>query len=105
MKEQPDTLARIPRWIRGRPVFAFYVLAFALTWLGWVPQALHSRGLFPLDVPLLYLFGAGPMVAAFVVLRVLRGGEGCRELFGPLLRWRVGAGWYAVAVFATSSSG
>lgn len=99
MKEQSGTLARISKWIRERPVFGFYVLAFAITWLGWVPQALHSRGLFPFGGPLLYLFGAGPMVAAFVVLRVLRGGEGDGGLFGPLLRWRVGAGWYGVAPF------
>lgn len=40
---------RVPvsRWVRERPVFTFYVLAFAITWSGWVPQALHSHGLFP----------------------------------------------------------
>jgi hypothetical protein len=51
--------------IKRRPVLAFYVLASALTWLGWVPQALHSHGLLPFGSPFLYLLGVGPMVVAF----------------------------------------
>lgn len=90
---------RISACVRRHPLLAFYVLAFAITWLGWVPQALHSHGLFPFDARFLYLFGVGPMVAAFIVLRVLRGKDAAEELFGPLLRWRVGVGWYAVALF------
>ena len=89
--------ARVSTWERERPVLAFYVLAFAITWLGWVPQAAHSRGLFPFDSPLFYILGGvGPMVAAFIVLR---GKEAYGDLFGPLLPWRVGAVWYAVALF------
>jgi hypothetical protein len=34
----------------------------AITWSGWVPQALYSRGLFPFDSPLFYILGGvGPM--------------------------------------------
>jgi uncharacterized protein len=92
--------ARISTRIERQPVLAFYVLAFAITWLGWIPQAAHSHGLFPFDNPLFYvLCGVGPMLAAFIVLRLLRGKEAYQELFGPLLRWRVGGGRYIVALF------
>lgn len=91
--------AGVSTWIQKRPVFAFYVLAFAITWLGWVPQAAYSRGVFPFDSPLFYVLGGvGPMLAAFIVLRFMRGEGAYKELFGPLLRWRVGVVWYIVAL-------
>lgn len=87
------------RWVRARPLLAFYVLAFGITWLGWLPQAAHSRGLIPIDTPVFYVLGGvGPGLAAWLVLRALHGGDGDRTLFAPLLRWRVGLVWYAVAL-------
>jgi membrane protease YdiL (CAAX protease family) len=83
------------RLVRRHPIVVFYVLAFVITWLGWIPQALHSRGLFPFDHPLLGLLGgAGPTLAALIVIGVLKGRDGPRELFAPLLRWRVRWPWY-----------
>ena len=92
--------ARISTWVRQQPLIAFYALAFAITWLGWVPQAAHSHGLFPFDSPLFYILGGvGPLLAAFIVLSVLRGKSDYEDLFRPLMRWRVGVIWYLVALF------
>ena len=86
-------------WIRARPLLAFAVLAIAITWLSWFPLAAYNRGLWSLYLPWLYFVGGlGPGVAAYVVMRVLRGKKADQELLGPLLRWRVGAGWYVAAV-------
>lgn len=53
---------RLRLWVRGQPVVAFYFLAFAITWLGWIPHALHSRNLCPFDSLLFYVLGGvGPM--------------------------------------------
>lgn len=85
--------------VRRHPLLAFYLLAFAITWAAWLPPAARSRGLPGVDSPVLYLIGGiGPGLAAWVVLRVLHGPDADRRLFAPLLRWRVGVGWYAVAV-------
>lgn len=89
---------RVTTWMRRQPILAFYLLAFAITWLGWVPQAAHSHGLFPFDSPIFYILGGvGPLLAAYLVLRALRGGDALNELFSPLFRWRVGGIWYVVA--------
>lgn len=91
--------ARVSTWITQRPVFAFYVLAFAITWLGWLPQAAHSHGLFPFDSVLFYILGGiGPGLAAYLVMQALYGSPGATALFSPLWRWRVNAVWYAIAL-------
>ncbi len=81
--------------VRRHPVVLFYVLAFAFSWLGWGPQALHERGLFPFSLPLLGLLGgAGPTLAAVAVLLLLREKDGIRQLFASLFRLRASLGWY-----------
>jgi membrane protease YdiL (CAAX protease family) len=86
-------------WARRQPVFAFYILAFVITWLGWIPQAAHSHGFFPFDSPLFYVFGGiGPLVAALIVASALYGKRNGEEVFKPLWYWRVGIVWYIVAL-------
>jgi membrane protease YdiL (CAAX protease family) len=84
--------------IRRHPVTAFYILAFVLSWLGWFPQALYGRGLFPFDHPLLSLLGGvGPTLAAIIVTLVSKEGDGIRKLFGPLFALRASFWWFAFA--------
>jgi len=40
----------------------------------------------------------GPLIAAFIVLAFTRGWAGVRDLLASIVRWRVGLGWYAVAL-------
>lgn len=102
---------RLSSWIRARPVLAFYVLSFAITWTTWWPMAAHDRGWIdlhlsalplvgglPLVGALYFVGGLGPGVAAYVVVRILHGKAADAELFGALLRWRVGWVWYVVAI-------
>jgi len=90
-----------PDSFRWRSLVVFYALAFVLSWLGWLPQALHSRGLFPFDHPLLALLGGvGPTLAAVITVWALEGKDGPRALFAPLFRWRVPWLWYAVVLLS-----
>lgn len=77
----------------------YFVLAFAFTWVLWVPAALEARGLIsPLPVPAGFLAVFGPMVAAIVVTAQEDGRAGLRSLLGRVVRWRVAPIWYAVAI-------
>lgn len=75
---------------RRHPVISFFVLSYALA---WVLVAL---------VPVSLVFGFvalfGPAAAALLVAAATEGHQGVRELLGRLAIWRVGAGWYAVAL-------
>jgi len=87
-------------WIKAHPLIAFYLLAFAISWLGWGTQAAYARGWFPFDSFLFTLLGGtGPTLAAVMVLMLTEGKDSPRELFRALVQW-AGAGWLAVALLS-----
>ncbi|WP_298490421.1 hypothetical protein [uncultured Chloroflexus sp.] len=75
------------------PLLRFYLLAFGLAWLGWLPAALGSRGITPFTAPvwqvLLILPAVAPALAAGVVARRSYGTAQANALFAALLQWRV----------------
>jgi uncharacterized protein len=76
--------------VRRHPLVAFFVLAYALTW-----------PVIPLvSVSLLWGFQAlfGPALAAVIVAAITDGKPGLKSLLGRTVRWRVGLGWYAIAL-------
>ena len=84
--------------VKRRAVPVFYLLAFGFSWLGWVPQALHARGLFPFDNPFFSLLGGGgPTLAAVAVLLWMKEKEKIRALFADLFKLRASAGWFVFA--------
>ncbi|PWH12685.1 MAG: CPBP family intramembrane metalloprotease [Anaerolineae bacterium] len=84
------------------PVVWFYILAFSISWLGWIPIVIGSHGVAPFDSPyfqfLLILPAVGPGLAAVLVTQVTGGWTGVNTLFRPLFQWRAGLRWYLVAV-------
>src|ERR687894_247618 len=84
--------------IRGRPLAAFFVLAFGITWAVWVPRAA--------GVP---VGAAGdlwtwvPAVAALLAAALVGGRAAVAELGSRLVRWRVGWRWYAVVVLGPAA--
>ncbi len=91
---------------RGGGLLLYFLGAYALTWMFWVPAALAARGQLDLPVPgflLMVLGGLGPMLAAILVSGYESGGAGVRALFGQLLRWRVPVGWYLAALLGIAA--
>ena len=98
------------RRARARPMPAFVVLAFALSWLAWTPYVLSAQGLgvLPLHFPevlgtsqvLGVLPGAylGPLAAAALVTAAVDGRPGLRRWTGRLTRWRVAPRWYLLVL-------
>jgi membrane protease YdiL (CAAX protease family) len=77
-------------FVKGHPLITFFVLAYALTWpvipLVSVSTLLGLPGLF------------GPALAAIVVTSLAGGKGALRDLASRVVRWRVRARWYAVAL-------
>ena len=78
--------------VRRRPLGAFFLLAYLISWGYWVPVAVtgghlsHFPGLL------------GPMLAAFVVSAATAGRAGVADLLRRMVRWRVPVRWYAAVL-------
>jgi hypothetical protein len=90
--------------MKNHPVLWFYVLAFAVAWLGWLPMVAGSRGIAPFNHPiipmLLLLPAVGPGLAAIIVMAATEGKASVNRLLKPLVQWRVGARLLVIAVIA-----
>jgi len=99
-------MANIRTAIQARPLGLYFVLAFALSW-GAILAAVGPAGFPVTEDQLPVLIAAmllGPSLAAVLAAGLSSGGEGIRDLFSRLLRWRVHARWYAVALLTAPLS-
>jgi membrane protease YdiL (CAAX protease family) len=98
----------IKAFIKSHPLLSYFVLAFAISWGGILPiiggvgaipgTAEETTKLFPA----VYLVTvAGPSLAGLLLTGLTGGWTAFRELGSRLLKWRVGARWYAVALLTT----
>jgi membrane protease YdiL (CAAX protease family) len=97
-------MTTIRAFIKRNPVLTYYALTFALSWGGILivvgPGGIPgTREEFERLLPVVILaLMAGPSVAGLLLTGLVHGRAGLRELLSRLLRWRVGARWYAVAL-------
>jgi membrane protease YdiL (CAAX protease family) len=84
----------------------YFALAFAISWCGMLLMIGGPGGLTTTSaqlerlMPVVWLaFALGPSVAALFLTAFVSRGDGLRALLSPLRVWRVGARWYAVALF------
>jgi uncharacterized protein len=100
------TSSPLKRLISHHPLMAFFAIAFAGSWIAWLPLILaqNGLGLLPYTIPHLiyppsYWFAAlssltGPTLASFVVTAIISGKVGVRQLLRRYALWRVGLRWY-----------
>jgi uncharacterized protein len=100
-------MTTIKAYVKNYPVLSFYALAFAISWGGillvlglgpgtFSPTPQQFQKAVPYAVPAMVL---GPGVAGILLTGLIDGRAGLREFRARLLKWRVGARWYAVALF------
>ena len=100
-------MTTIKAFVNSHPVLCFFALAFAISWGGILSAVGLGPGGFsatpqqfqmavPYAVPAMVL---GPAVAGILLIGLIDGRAGLREFISRLLKWRVGARWYAVALF------
>jgi CAAX protease family protein len=97
-------MTTIKAFVKNHPVLSFFALAFTLSW-GAVLMVVGPSGFLGTKQisevlnPFLYVaMVVGPSVAGILFTGLLYGRAGLREFGSRLLRWRVGARWYAVAL-------
>ena len=98
-------MAGLKSFVKQHPVLSYYLLVFAISW-GGILIALGPGGFLGTSATArtqLWVGGPisllGPTTAGLVLTGVLYGRTGFRQLLSRLLAWRVGAAWYAIALF------
>jgi membrane protease YdiL (CAAX protease family) len=99
-------VARILDFIKRHPVLTYFALTFAISW-GAILIVVGPGGI-PITTDQVVVLGMatllGPSVAGILLTGLASGRAGFRELLSRLLRWRVGARWYAVALLTAPLS-
>jgi hypothetical protein len=93
----------LPRSEPIRLAILFVILAFAISWICWLPVAAadHGIGASSTSSPLLVLLGTfGPFLAALTIVSRTGGWPAVREFLGQAFRWRAGIQWYLAALAA-----
>jgi len=81
-------------WSLRRQLRIFFLLAFGISWLTWIPAFTIPQ--FPRPVVFIGLFA--PALAALIVASLASGLEGIRELVGRYRIWQFSVGWYGLAI-------
>jgi membrane protease YdiL (CAAX protease family) len=94
-----NIIKTIKLFIKTHPVLTYYILTFAISW--GVILILVGPGGIPVTTDFIERGLAmllGPSVAGILLTGLASGRVGLREILSRLLRWRVSACWYAVAI-------
>lgn len=101
-QEDNERKNRSRAW-KSHPLVAYFVLAYAITWLLLGPVALHSHGLISLPsgfiTPFTYVGSIGPLLAALLLTATTTGKGGMRAFFRQMFNWRVSPWWYLFVLF------
>jgi membrane protease YdiL (CAAX protease family) len=88
-------------FIQRHPLFCYFFLAYAISWLGWLPMVLahNGLGLLPIRLPSAAIAAGalGPIAAGFLLTLLSSGKAGLRQLLRRFILWRVGIQWYVFA--------
>ncbi len=95
-------IRRTSLWVKEHQLITYFVLAYAISWIIVAPLIASAQGFIDVPVPfaLHYLNDYGPLLAAIITAGIASGTDGLRDLFGRMIRWRVGVGWALVAAFS-----
>ena len=104
MSNRPPAEAKSrPSLIQQHPLASFFVLAYAISWLLWMPLVASGGGTpTGLGLVLALLGSLVPSAVGILLVAVLHGKAGVRKLLRRLLMWRVGVGWWVAVVLLST---
>jgi membrane protease YdiL (CAAX protease family) len=104
---QPDApRRRIKALLARHPLVFYFIIAYAFSWLAWMPLVLSEDGAGLLSyrnpigfyITLAIASFVGPFLSAFIMTGITEGRTGIGGLLRQLVLWRVGLRWYLFAL-------
>ena len=94
--------------MRKHPLFFFFFMAYAFSWIISIPYVLSVWGILPGDYNLLPVIRvkafAGPTLAAIIMTSIIEGKAGLLRLRHRIKQWRAGWQWYLFILRGHSSA-
>jgi membrane protease YdiL (CAAX protease family) len=84
--------------LQHAPLFGFFALTFAWSWACWALSPAIRPQLPWLATLLMFAGSFGPSLAAIVIVASTRPAGGLRAWLSRCLQWRIGWGWWGVAL-------
>lgn len=85
----------LKQWMRQHPLFSYFFLAYAFSWIVFIPYVLGEWGYLEGDCTFFYILHVfGPAVAAVVMTSLTAGKAGLLELRKSLRQFRASRKWY-----------
>lgn len=90
----------------SKNLITYFILAYAISWAVEIPFALAKHEIIQPIFPqwFHYFMAYGPMLSALIVTWATEGQQGIKELWGRIIKWRVGAIWWLAAFFPLIAS-
>lgn len=91
-------------WIKKNPVLSYFIFTFLISWgailvliaINGMPATVaEAQAQLPLTI---MTFLLGPFISGLVMIGLVHGRAGYRNLVSRLFKWRVSLGWYAIAL-------
>ena len=80
--------------IRKHPLFFYFLLAYAITWILLIPYTLSAWGIIQGDWTVAFILHTfGPALAAITITGVIEGKKGLQGFRNRVRQWRVGWQW------------
>ena len=81
--------------MREHPLFFFFFMAYAFSWIILIPYVLSAWGIIAGDFTFTFaLHTFGPALAAIIMISVIEGKAGLLRLRSRIRQWRAGWQWY-----------
>ena len=96
--QSTSTSRNLQQVMRQHPLFSFFSMAYAFSWIILIPFVLSEWGVLP-NAKFYTIFFVlnpfvGPTLAAYIMTRLTEGKAGLLSLISRLKQWRVGWQWY-----------
>jgi membrane protease YdiL (CAAX protease family) len=95
--DQPTTSSRsLKQIMRQHPLLFYFLLAYAISWIVFIPYVLAEWGTVPGTYGILFyiLHTFGPALAATIMTAVIAGKTGLQDLRRRIWQWRAPWQWY-----------
>ncbi len=94
--QSASTSRNLKQWMRQHPLFSFFFMAYAFSWIVLIPFILSEWGFLSGDWSVAFILNAfaGPTLAAIIMINITEGKAGVLSLRRRIRQWRAGWLWY-----------